>query len=133
MWDYGAFTGFTIVILLTGISAIILVVIIGRWTNRQLRPWMSELLAPEVASGLITDDELTAMVGSPRDRRHYVHAAKKEHGKAAGKATRHVLDAELDLAEALGQSDGTESDDVDHARVELQRLRLDLDATLAAA
>ena len=64
MWDYGAFTGFTIVVILTGISAIILVVIIGRWTNRQLRPWMSDLLAPEVASGLISDDELTAMVGS---------------------------------------------------------------------
>jgi hypothetical protein len=125
-WDYAAFVGIKSVGVVTGISAIILVVIIYRWTNRQLRPWMEELLAPEVSSGLITDDELTAMVGSPRDRRHYVHAAKKEHRKAAGKATRHVLDAELDLAEALGQSDGTESEEVDDARSELQRLRREL-------
>jgi hypothetical protein len=133
MWDYGATVGYPVVIALTAISAIILVVIIGRWTNRQLRPWMSELLAPEVVGGLITEGELSAMVGSPRDRRHYVHSAKKGHGKAAGKATRHVLDAELDLAEALGQSDGTESETVDDARSELQRLRQELDATLAAA
>lgn len=133
MWDYGSTVGYQVVIVLTAISAIILVVIIGRWTNRQLRPWMSELLAPEVASGLITEGELTAMVGSPRDRRHYVHTAKKEHGKAAGKATRHVLDAELDLAEALGDSDGAEREEVDDARSELQRLRQQLDATLAAA
>jgi hypothetical protein len=86
---------------------------------------------PEVAGRLIIEGELTAMVGSPRDRRHYVHAAKKEHGEVAGQATRHVLDAELDLAEALGQSDGTESEEVDDARSELERLRLDLDATLA--
>ena len=128
MWDYGAFTGFTVVIFLTGISAIIMVLLIGGWTNRQLRPWMSELLAPEVASGLITDDELTAMVGSPRDRRHYVHGVKKEYGKEAGRAARHVLDAELDLAEALGQSDGAASDDVDHARTELQRMHGELAA-----
>jgi hypothetical protein len=71
------------------------------------------------------------MVGSPRDRRHYVHAAKKEHGKAAGKATRHVLNAELDLAEALGDCDGTESEEVDDARSELERLRGELATAIA--
>jgi hypothetical protein len=115
----------------TTISALIMVVLIGRWTNRQLRPWMAELLAPEVSSGLITDEELTAMVGSPRDRRHLVHSSKNEHGKEAGRATRHVLDAELDLAEALGDSDGTESEEVGDARSELRRLRLDLEASTA--
>ncbi|NOX30096.1 MAG: PrsW family intramembrane metalloprotease [Actinobacteria bacterium] len=132
IWDYAAFSGIQFLGLLTGISAVILVVMIGRWTNRQLRPWMSDLLAPEVATGLITDDELTAMVGSPRDRRHLVHAAKREHGDDAGKATRHVLHAELDLAEALGHSAGADSDDVAHARSELQRLRAALEVTLNA-
>jgi len=132
MWDYGAFTGTRIVILLTGISAIVMVVTIGRWTSRQLRPWMSDLLAPEVAAGLITDDELTAMVGSLRDRRHLVHTAKRERGGDAGKAQRRVLDAELDLVEALGHSAGADSDDVAHARSELQRLRVNLEAALNA-
>ena len=132
IWDFAAFGGQMWLTLVTAIFAIALVIIVGRWSSRQLRPWMAELLAPELAEGLITEDELTVMVGSPRDRRHYVHEVKTEHGKAAGKAARHVLDAEPDLAEALGDSDGGESEDVDHARSELQRLRGTLETAVAA-
>lgn len=132
VWDFSAFAGVQVLGMVTAIFAIVLVVIVGRWTNRQLRPWMANLLAPEVAEGLITDEELTAMVGSPRDRRHLVKAVSEEHGKDAGKAARHVLDAELDLAEALGDSEGGASDEVDHARSEVQRLRGDLDTLTSA-
>jgi RsiW-degrading membrane proteinase PrsW (M82 family) len=129
LWDYAAFNTITGVIALTAISSIVMVIIIYRWTNRQLRPWMGELLAPEVDSGLITDDELTAMVGSRSDRHVYVKTVRQSHGKQAGKTARHVLDAELDLAEALGDSRGQDSNEVAHARSELTRLRGELTST----
>ena len=40
-------------------------IVVG-WTRRQERPWMAELLAPGLSAGLITDAELTALVGSPK-------------------------------------------------------------------
>ena len=57
-WDYAAFSGVGVAGLLTGIFAIVLVMTIGRSTNRQVRPWMRDLLAPEVDAGLVTADEV---------------------------------------------------------------------------
>jgi RsiW-degrading membrane proteinase PrsW (M82 family) len=134
IWDYAAFSGFRAAGFLTAIFAIVLVVAIGRSTYRQVRPWMRDLLAPEVDAGLVTDDEITAMVGSPRDRRHYVRGVAAESGKAAGKAARHVLDAELDLADALAASKGdADAPEVADARSELVRLRGVLDEELGAS
>ena len=133
-WDYAAFAGIPVASVLTAAFAIVLVVLIGRSTNRQVRPWMRGLLAPEVTAGLVTDDEITAMVGSPRDRRRYVRAVAAESGKSAGKAARHVLDAELDLADALASSRGdSKADDVQNARAELVRLRGQLDELVVAS
>jgi RsiW-degrading membrane proteinase PrsW (M82 family) len=129
LWDYAAVTGLLYVVGLTAISSIVMVIIIYRWTNKQLRPWMGDLLAPDVDSGLITDDELTAMVGSRHDRHIYVKSLRHSHGKQAGKSARHVLDAELDLAEALGDGRGQDTEEVAHARSELTRLRDELTST----
>jgi len=128
VWDFAAFSGVSAVGTVVAGFSVAMVGITYRWTNRQLRPWISDLLSPEVDAGLVTDEELTAMTGSPKDRRAYVKSARHEHGKEAGKATRHVLDAELDLVEALGDSRGQDSDEVAHARSELVRLRAELDA-----
>lgn len=133
-WDYAAFSGVGVAGLLTGIFAIVLVITVGRSTNRQVRPWMRDLLAPEVDAGLVTDDEITAMVCSPRDRHRYVRAIAAESGKAAGKAARHVLTAELDLADALASNRGDDTaDEVLDARTELARLRTQLDESVTAS
>jgi len=52
-----------------------------------------------------------------------VKAAKAEHGNKAGEATCHMLDAELDLAEALIDSEGVMTEEVEHARSEFVRPR----------
>ena len=62
---------------------------------------MRDLLAPEMASGLITDAELDALVGIPHDRRKLAHELAGGQGRAGRKAAKHVLHAEMDLAEAL--------------------------------
>ena len=92
---------------------------------------MADLLAPELAAGLITDDELSAMVGSPRTRRKYVRSIKHADGKQAGKAARHVLDAELDLADALTGAQGETNDEVEFAKSELVRVRAIYDVALS--
>ena len=132
LWDFLAFQGLVILAPLMTIIVVAFVVAVGRWTQRQERPWMRDLLAPEMASGLITDTELDALVGTPHDRRKLAHEMAGGHGRAGKKAAKHVLHAEMDLAEALAESHGEESDDVAHARDELQRLRSAYSALVAA-
>lgn len=132
VWDDAAFTGVAALAMVVAVFAVATVGIVYRWTNRQLRPWFGDLLGPEVDAGLVTQDELDALTGSWRDRRAVVKAAKHQQGKPAGRATRHVLDAELDLVEALAAGRGQRSDDVAHARSELVRLRAELDAARTA-
>jgi len=132
LWDFFAFEGLKLAFPLMIITVVVFVVVTGRWTQRQERPWMHDLLAPELASGLIEDAELDALVGTPHDRRKLAHEMAGGHGRAGRKAAKHVLDAEMDLAEALAESHGTESDDVAEARSELQRLRSDYSALVGA-
>ena len=132
LWDFLAFQGLVAVTPLMVVTVVALVIVVGRWTQRQERPWMHDLLAPEMASGLITDAELDALVGTPHDRRKLAHRMAGGHGHAGRKAAKHVLHAEMDLAEALAESHGTESDDVAHARNELRRLRSDYSELVGA-
>lgn len=127
-WDFLAFEGMIFATPFMIAIVVAFVVVIGRWTQRQERPWMHDLLAPELASGLITDAELDALVGTPHDRRKLAHEMAGGHGRAGRKAAKHVLHAEMDLAEALAESHGTDSDDVAHARNELQRFRSEYSA-----
>ena len=134
IWDLAAFGGYKAIVIVTGIFAVVMVLVVGRSTRGQLRPWMAELLAPEVEAGLVSDEQLSVMVGSVRDRRRYVSSVKDSAGNQAGKAARYVLDAQLDLADALGHSRGTNSEDVEQARSELVRLQgLLADATATPA
>ena len=121
LWDFLAFQGVVQVIPLMVVTVVGFVVILGRWTQRQERPWVRDLLAPEVQSGLITDAELDALVGTHHDRKKLAHEmADDHHGRTAAK---HVLYAQMDLAEALAESRGAETGDVEHAHNELVRLR----------
>lgn len=130
LWDFLSFQGLIKVIPLTIVVVIVFVLVVQRWSDRQLRPWMRDLLAPELASGLVRDEEVDALAGTRHARRKLAHHMAEHH--AGRKAAKHVLYAEMDLADALADSKGTESDDVAQARDELVRLRGDYDAAVAA-
>lgn len=121
-WDSVGALG-PIIMPITFVNGLILIAIVRKWTIREERPWARDLLAPEFESGLVTADEVDVLAGSPHDRRKFVRAVRSDQGKAAGKATRHVLDAELDLMDALCRSHGESTDEVEHAESEIARLR----------
>jgi protease PrsW len=86
-------------------------------TVRRERDWARVLLAPEVDSGVISASELDAAIGRRKDRRHFIKA--QPHHRPA----RHVLEATMDLADAIAGSNGMQSPTVDHKRSEIARLR----------
>ncbi|QBR92470.1 PrsW family intramembrane metalloprotease [Nocardioides euryhalodurans] len=83
----------------------------------QEREWVRSILAPEVERGVLSEAEVTAIVGTRRDR-----TGAREPGEGR-RAAAHVRDAGLDLAHALAVSRGEEDDEVRHARAEVERLR----------
>jgi hypothetical protein len=86
-------------------------------TVRRERDWARVLLAPEVDRGVISASELDAAIGRRKDRRHFIKA--QPHHRSA----RHVLEATMDLADAVTGSNGIQSPAVDHTRSEVARLR----------
>jgi protease PrsW len=82
--------------------------------------WMRDILDPEIAAGNLSAEEVDAAAGTRRARRHFV---KEIHGHRARNAGKHVLEATIDLAHALAESGGRETDGVTHARAEVVRLR----------
>jgi RsiW-degrading membrane proteinase PrsW (M82 family) len=119
-WDAAGVLGLVWLMLVAAVAEIAMIVIGERWASTRQRAWMHDLLAPEVARGTITADELEALAGRFRDRRHFIKAAK---GHRNHQQARHVIHAALDLAEEVARSNGTESPRVEHARAEVVRLR----------
>jgi RsiW-degrading membrane proteinase PrsW (M82 family) len=106
-------------------AIMILTTIAFVWTYRQTvareRGWMRDLLAPEVAAGVLTADEADAAAGPRKTRRAFVKSAD---GHAARKAARHVVEAARDLADEIARAGGHDTDRVDHTRAEVARLRM---------
>jgi hypothetical protein len=109
-WAIGIYPGLTIVNLAVFI-----------WTYRHTvsreRQWARDLLAPEVALGVLSEEEVEAAVASRKQRRHFIHAS------ANHRSTRHVLEAARDLADEIAEAQGLDTPDVEHARSEIARLR----------
>ncbi len=95
-----------------------------RWAFRLSQPleqeWMHDILAPEVAAGHVTNEEIDAAAGRRKARRAFVHSTR---GHGSHKHARHVLEAVIDLAHELGASGGRNTPSVEHARSEVVRLR----------
>ncbi len=95
-----------------------------RWAFRLSQPleqgWMRDILAPEVAAGHVTTEEIDAAAGRRKARRAFVRST---HGHRAHKHARHVLEAVIDLAHELAASGGGDTPSVQHARSEVVRLR----------
>ena len=79
---------------------------------------MRAVLAPEVASGTLTAEELDTLAGDRRARKAY---------RTADPGHRHqrrlVLEAARDLADELARSGGTDNERVRYARQEVARIR----------
>ena len=90
---------------------------IYRRTVVKEREWARALLAGEVDRGVITAEELNAVVGSRKDRKHYVKS-QPHHRRA-----KHVLEATGDLADEIAKAYAVDTPEVDHARAEIARVR----------
>ncbi|PYE17871.1 RsiW-degrading membrane proteinase PrsW (M82 family) [Williamsia limnetica] len=89
------------------------------WAHPREAHFVRDVLAPEVESGVLTDDEVTAAAGW-RQQRQYVKAGAD---RAERKTRRHIIRGALDLLSDLAISKGHDSDDVLQARAEITRLR----------
>jgi hypothetical protein len=90
------------------------------WSVPRERAFMREVMAPEVADGAITREELDTLAGDRKARRAYRKAGR---GRADRRHRGHLLEAARDLADELARSGGRETPRVQYARAELARLR----------
>jgi hypothetical protein len=77
----------------------------------------SQLLRPGHA--LVRD----ALSGRRKDRRHHLKRIRQQHGRAASRRARHILDAETELAAKIAATDDPAGPDAETARAELARIR----------
>jgi protease PrsW len=107
----------------TVIAGTLGIVLVWRFADRRQRTWIDTLLAPDAKAGTITADELAALTGRRKDRKHYLKRIRHEHGRAAARHARHVLDAETELAATIAATDDHDGRDAQDARAELARIR----------
>ena len=81
------------------------------------RKWMRELMAPEVALGVVTPAELDALAGSRSTLRSYIRTQPNPT------ATERVLAAETKLAHQIARDDGADTAAVQQARNAVARAR----------
>lgn len=89
------------------------------WAHPREAHFVRDVLAPEIETGVLTDDEVTAAGGWRQQRRYVVHAPSR----AERRRRRHIVRAAVDLCTDLAISNGTDSDEVIHSRREIARLR----------
>ena len=88
-----------------------------RRTVAKERAWARALLVPEVDRGTITAEELGAVVGSRKDRKHFVKSQPNH------RSAKHVLEATSDLADEIANGYALDTPEVEHARAEIARVR----------
>lgn len=124
LWDsVGAFAGSglqTVLVLVGsavfGLGVLFLAFKIARPVEHSLA---RDILAPEVHAGLLSDEEVEAVV-SRQARRAYVHAGATHRARRARK---HLTQAGYDLVHDLADAKGEDTPTVEHARAEVARFR----------
>jgi hypothetical protein len=109
-----------VIAVLIGLPAFILLL---RYTGRRNRTWVGDLLAEDVAAGVVTEDELAYLTGTLHDRRKHLRSIKRSDGKPAAQRAEWVMHAQNDLAAAIAATDDIHSPRAETARAEVQRLR----------
>ncbi|OZF03180.1 PrsW family intramembrane metalloprotease [Rhodococcoides fascians] len=84
------------------------------------RGYLRDILAPEAADGVLTEDELTAITGDRKQRRRFRTAQK---GRAAKHREKWIIAAASDLADHIARDRGANTPAVQFARSEVLRLR----------
>lgn len=109
-----------VIIVVAIVVALYLVVRVFAMTVPREREYLRQIMAPEVANGVITDAELEAMCGDRKARRAFRKApANHRERRRAG----FVLEAAGDLADELAGSRGSDTGRVEFARSEVRRIR----------
>lgn len=105
-----------------GVIAIAIVVVtrVFAMTVPRERTFMRAVLAPEAASGVVTDEEVDTLSGDRKARRRY---RKRGDSRAERRQRDHVLEAVHDLADQLAEAGGRDTGTVLFARQEVARLR----------
>lgn len=116
----GGFGVILLMVLVLPIADLLLLGLAFRLAVPQEQEWLREILAPEEASGLLTDAEVAAAAGGWRTRRRY---RKAQHGHRERQRAKHILAAANDLAQQIATAHGHDSEGVEHARAEIARLR----------
>lgn len=126
LWDsMGAISGGNLVLtylLLAGIVIVALAVVVRvfKMTVTRERDFLRDIVAPEVAGGVLTAEEFEAMCGDRKTRKAFRKAAADHSGR---KRRAHVLEAAFDLADELASAHGADTDRVQFARNEVARIR----------
>lgn len=102
-------------------TALVIVSAVFRLTVPSERAFMRDILAPEVAAGVLSHDELDALTGDRKARRRFRRTGDSRSDRTR---QRHLLEAASDLADELGSAKGLDTDRVRFARDEVARLRL---------
>ena len=122
LWDASAAIGGagTFGWIVPGIVASVLISVFV-WVYRSTvsieREWMRELMAPEVALGVVTPAELDALSGPRSTARSFVRS------QPSRRTAEHVLTAENELAHQIARDGGTETAAVQRARAAVRRAR----------
>ncbi|WP_172650904.1 PrsW family intramembrane metalloprotease [Rhodococcus opacus] len=92
------------------------------WAHPRESHFARDVLGPEIETGILTDEEVTA-AGGWRQQRQYVKAGANRDDK---KKRRHIVRAALDLCADLADSKGLDTDEIVNSRAEITRLRIGL-------
>jgi RsiW-degrading membrane proteinase PrsW (M82 family) len=95
------------------------------WATRQAQPYAAAVLAPEVAAGVVRQEEVDALAGR-KARKTFIKAHSDDDKRASKRARWHhrrVISAVLDLNADLARGYGADTPDVKHSRAEVTRVR----------
>lgn len=127
VWDsataLGGRSAAPFVLLATAVVSLLILWLAFRAASGPERGFARDVLGPEVASGVLTAEELDALTVQGK-RRPFVKQAGK---RKARRKRKHILRAALDLCHDLATSKGADTPEVAQARRDLGRLRAAVD------
>jgi protease PrsW len=120
-WDDASAAGnlSSVVILLATIVAFLLLTTAFRQAAPREHQFVRDILAPEVASGTVTAEEVEGVL----DRKARKTFRTSAPDRRSRRARTHLRRAILDLTHDVARAQGSETDDVLHGRAEVARIR----------
>lgn len=111
-----------VLMLLVTAGCLVMLRVVTRWGSARERGYLRDVLAPELAAGVVADTEVRALTATGRRERG---TATRQIASALGGGARrtHVLEAIRVLARDISESRGEDTDAVSRARAELARVR----------